>query len=441
MKLLILSLSLFFSFPLFAIEPSKAFVNLAKKVRNSVVNISTTQKGSNRMVELFPGYFLPFNQPETKGAGSGFIVSEEGLIITNSHVVKGFDEIQIQFIDKDTFYPAKLLGSDDHSDIALLKVDIKRKLKPIALGDSSELEVGEWVAAMGNPHGYGHTMTQGIISAVQREIDALNLYPLLQTDASINPGNSGGPLMNLKGEVVGVNQAIARGASGISFAIPINNVKEVMEDLKKYGYVRKPYIGVHYNSFDPEGKEGVLIADVITQSPAQKAGIKRGDRIVSFNGKKLKKSGDLPKLVRKTRVGQQVNVQIVRDSKTLNLKIVPELFEGSRQATAVPQKNKTQGMSIVGAFQVIDPSDSDLKRLGHPGWVRHPLAISVRRSSSAFKTGLRDGDMFYKINSARVLKASDVKKTLRKGSSYKVDLLRFDKRANRYRILSIQFKI
>jgi len=296
--------------------------------------------------------------------------------------------------------------------------------------------VGEWVAAMGNPHGYGHTMTQGIISAVQREIDALNLYPLLQTDASINPGNSGGPLMNLKGEVVGVNQAIARGASGISFAIPINNVKEVIEDLKKYGHVRKAYIGVHYNSYDP--KEGVLIADVITQSPAQKAGIKRGDRIISFNGKKIKKPSDLPKLVRKTRVGQTVNIENIRNAKSLNLKIVPELFEGKVMAS---QKKNTQGLNIGGAFQVIDPSDLDLRSFGHPGWVRNPMVINVKKNSKVFKTGLRNGDMFYEINSAKVLKASDVQKTLKKGRSYKINLLRFDRGANRYRILSIPFKL
>ena len=442
MKFFLLSFSLIFCFPVFSAEPSKAFVELAKKVRNSVVNISTTQKGSNKMIELFPGYFMPFNQPETRGAGSGFIVSKDGLIITNSHVVKGFDKIQIQFVDEETLYPAKLLGLDDHSDIALLKVDAKKKLKPIALGDSSKLEVGEWVAAMGNPHGYGHTMTQGIISAVQREIDALNLYPLLQTDASINPGNSGGPLMNLNGEVVGVNQAIARGASGISFAIPINNVKEVIEDLKKYGYVRKAYIGVHYNSFDLEGREGVLVGNVITQSPAQKAGIQRGDRIMSFNGKKIKKPSDLPKLVRKAKIGQEINLQIIRDGKTLNLKAVPELFEGTKQAAA-PKKDRKQneGINIAGAFQIIDPSDSDLKHFGHPGWVRNPLAINVKRSSSAFKSGLRDGDMFYEINSARVLQRSDVKKTLKKGKKYQVSLLRFNKRSNRYRILSIQFKL
>ena len=440
-RFLLLIVNCFFCFPSFSsVESSQIFVTLAKKVRHGVVNISTTQNSYNQIIELFPGYYRPFTQPEIKGAGSGFIISEDGLIITNAHVVKGFDKIQIQFVDEETLYPAKVLGSDGHSDIALLKVDTKKKLQPILLGDSSQLEVGEWVAAIGNPHGYGHTMTKGIISAVQREIDALNLYPLLQTDASINPGNSGGPLMNLKGEVVGVNQAIARGAAGISFAIPINNVKEVMEDLKKYGYVRKAYIGVHFNSYDFEGKKGVLIRDVITQSPAQKAGLKKGDRIITFNGKTIKKASDLPKLVRKTKTGQQVKLQVLRNEKMLNLKVIPELFEGTNQAKTPTKKNQNK-KNLFGSFQVVDPSDIDLKQFAHPGWIKNPIVINIKRNSSVFKAGMRNGDMFYEINNAKVLKASDVKKTLKKGQTYSVKLLRFERQNNRYRILSIQIKL
>ena len=440
-KILLLIFNCFFCFPSFSsVEPSQIFVKLAKKVRHGVVNISTTQNSYNQIIELFPGYYRPFTQPEVKGAGSGFIISEDGLIITNAHVVKGFDKIQIQFVDEETLYPAKVLGSDRYSDIALLKVDTKKKLRPILLGDSSQLEVGEWVAAIGNPHGYGHTMTKGIISAVQREIDALNLYPLLQTDASINPGNSGGPLMNLKGEVVGVNQAIARGASGISFAIPINNVKEVLEDLKQYGYVRKAYIGVHFNSYDFEGKQGVLVRGVITQSPAQKAGLKKGDRIITFNGKTIKKPSDLPKLVRKTKTGQQVKLQVLRNGTMLNLKVIPELFEGKNQAKA-PRKTNQNEKIILGSFQVVDPSNVELKQFAHPGWIKNPIVINIKRNSLVFKAGMRNGDMFYEINNAKVLKASDVKKTLKKGQSYHVKLLRFEKQNNRYRILSIQIKL
>ena len=443
MKRALLILVFLLSFTTHSAELSRAFVELAKTVSPSVVNISTTQTGLNKMIEVFPGYLMPFNQPEMKGSGSGFIVSRDGLIITNSHVVKGSDEIQVQFVDKDTFYPAKVLGSDLHSDIALLKVDIKKALKPIALGDSSKLEVGEWVAAIGNPHGYGHTMTKGIISAVKREIDELNLYPLLQTDASINPGNSGGPLVNLKGEVVGVNQAIVRGASGISFAIPINNVKEVLEDLKSYGYVRKAFIGVNFIPYGSGGQKGVIVENVVVQSPAQKAGIEVGDRIISFNHKTISRPTDLPKHVRKAKIGHKVNIKVVRNGKTLNLKIVPRLFEGNKLVTAPAQgggKNKIIGKTVLGAFQIIDPTESQLSYFGHPGWVRHPIVINVRKKSPAFKAGLKDGDMLYQINGAKVLKALDVKRTLKKGVQYKLSILRYDRKASRYRILSVELK-
>ena len=219
MKRYIILLCLFLPQLVHSIEPKTAFIELAKKVRSSVVNISTKREGVNNIVQIFPGYFMPFNLPEMTASGSGFIIDKAGLIVTNSHVVQNFDKIQVQFSEDDNFYPAKVLGTDSLSDIALLKVSTNKKLVPFKFGDSEQLQVGEWVAAIGNPHGYGHTMTKGIISAVKREIDDLNLFPLLQTDASINPGNSGGPLVNLRGEVVGINQAIARGAMGISFAI------------------------------------------------------------------------------------------------------------------------------------------------------------------------------------------------------------------------------
>ncbi|MBC6414969.1 MAG: trypsin-like peptidase domain-containing protein [Bdellovibrionales bacterium] len=423
---------------------SDTFVDLAKKVRPSVVNISITQAGFNQMIELIPGYPLPFNQPEKKGSGSGFIVSKEGLIITNSHVVKGFDKIQVQFVDEDTLYPAKVLGSDSHSDIALLKVDVKKALKPIPLGNSSLLEVGEWVVAIGNPHNYGHTMTKGIISAVKREIDELNLYPLLQTDASINPGNSGGPLVNLKGEVVGVNQATLTGAFGISFAIPINNVKEVLEDLKNYGYVRKAFIGVNFSSYNSSGEQGVIVKNVVVQSPAQKAGIQVGDLIIEFNNNKIRKSTDLPKQVLKAKIGEESSLKVVRNGKTLKLKIVPQLFEGNKFIASSVKKDHTpiQGQDVLGSFTIIDPTDAQLNSLGIPSWFKYPIILKIKNKSSlAFKAGLREKDMFYKINGAKVLQAKDVIRTLKKGKSYDLELLRYDSRFDRYRIILIKLKL
>ena len=422
-----------------AIEPAQDFVNLAKKVRSSVVNISVSQPGINKVIELIPGYMIPFSQPELKGSGSGFIVDKSGLIITNAHVVKDIQKIQVQFVDEETLFPAKVLGYDTRSDIALLKVDAKKKLTPIVLGDSSKLEVGEWVAAIGNPHGYGHTMTKGIISAVKREIDELNLYPLLQTDASINPGNSGGPLVNLKGEVVGVNQAIARNASGISFAIPINNVKEVLEDLKKYGYVRKAFIGVNFLQ-NNLGLEGVIVGNVVVQSPAQRAGVRAGDRIVSFNGKKIKNYWDLPDAVRKAKVGKKASMTVIRENKTLKLSITPQIFEGEKLALS-SNKINPKATDIYGHFEVLPARDSLLKKYGHPGWAKHPIIVNVKKSSRAYKNGLREGDLLFQINNSKVLKAGDVQKTFQKGKTYQIHVLRYYRNHSRYRILSLNLKL
>ena len=313
----------FFIIPQLASSVSfeQAFINLAKKARPSVVNISTTREKSKNIVQIFPGYLVPFTQPETKASGSGFIIDKQGLIVTNAHVVESSDKISIQFDGDSELYPAQVLGTDRFSDIALLKIKSPKKLQPIKFGNSEKLKVGEWVAAIGNPLGYGHTMTKGIISAVKREIDDLNLYPLLQTDASINLGNSGGPLVNLKGEVVGVNQAIARGATGIGFAIPINNVKEVLKDLKTLGYVRRGFIGVWLNNTK---QGGALVTGVIPKSPAEKAGIKIQDRIIEFNGISIKKPGDLSKTVRKSPFGKQVSLKLIRGGKQITLKIIPK---------------------------------------------------------------------------------------------------------------------
>ena len=265
--------------------PSASFVKLAKQIEPSVVNISIIKKSAGNRFFLAPGVYIPYSPPSVSGSGSGFVIDSTGLIVTNTHVITGADEIKIQFAGSKEFYKAQLVGKDDLSDIALIRIKPKRFLRPVKLGNSEDIQVGEEVAAFGNPHGYGHSMTQGIISAIKREIDDLNLFPLLQTDASINPGNSGGPLVNLKGEVVGVNNAIAAGAQGISFAIPIDNVKNILNDLKNYGYVRRGFIGVQLGF----GQQGSLVVDVVPGGPADRAGIQAYDLIVKFGKATIKK--------------------------------------------------------------------------------------------------------------------------------------------------------
>lgn len=442
MKRYVVLFCFFLSQSAYSIEPTTAFIELAKKVRSSVVNISTTKEGVNDIVQIFPGYFMPFNLPEMTASGSGFIVDKTGLIITNSHVVQNSDKIQVQFAGDDNFYPAKVLGSDSLSDIALLKVNTNKKLVPFKFGDSEKLQVGEWVAAIGNPHGYGHTMTKGIISAVKREIDDLNLFPLLQTDASINRGNSGGPLVNLKGEVVGVNQAIAPGAMGISFAIPINNVKEVLKDLKSFGFVRKGFIGVEFYS---DGQDGAVITNVVSGSPAKKAGLKIKDRVIEFAGNKIKTPRDLPKAIRKTTVGKKVSLKVVRNGKQIHLNITPQMLEkdsfSSLQQSSNQNKQRIKGQNISGGFQVVPASAFHLKRLNLPDLgARYPLVVHVKQDSPAFKGGLKVGDLLFQINGKRISKISELKKAL-KAEKNKLNILRYQHRYDKYLLISLSLTI
>ena len=298
------------------------FVELAKKVKPSVVNISIITSAKQKILQLGPGFYIPHATPERRGSGSGFVIDSKGLIVTNAHVVDDADTVQVQFSESEKFYKAKIIGKDVLSDIALLKITTSKNLKAIKMGDSSQTQVGEQVAAFGNPHGYGHTVTQGIISALRREIDDLNLFPLLQTDASINLGNSGGPLVNLKGEVIGVNNATSARAQGISFAIPINNVKTVLEDLKKYGKVRRSFLGVVLSQAGFHQKNGAFVVNIFEKGPADKAGIKIKDRIVEFNGKKIKSARQLIKYIAQTSVGRPVQIKILRKNKLINKNLI-----------------------------------------------------------------------------------------------------------------------
>ena len=370
---------------------------------------------------------------------------KKGLIITNAHVVQSFDQIQVQFADDKSFYPAKVLGADPQSDIALLQVQVKKNLAPIRFGDSANLQVGEWVVAIGNPRGYGHTMTQGIISAVHREIDDLNLFPLLQTDASINPGSSGGPLVNLKGEVVGVNQAIAVGAAGISFAIPINNVKEVFKDLKSFGFVRKPFIGVRFRG---DSRDGAVIVDTTASGPADKAGVRPGDRIIKFGETRIKKSKDLSRSVRKSKVGQAVSLTIVRDSKPLQIEIIPQILKkdslaslGGLQPAGPLRKGRIKGQRLPGGFFVTNPSTENLRYFRQPDLgAQHPLTVNVLPDSPAFKGGLRPGDLIFKLNGQQINRAAGLRGLIHKGSN-QMAVLRYHRIYGQYLLISLNLNI
>ena len=311
----------------------------------SVVNISTTQTvttTSNQFPFQFPPgspfeeMFKDFQRPTERKAsslGSGFIIKEDGTIITNNHVIDGADDILIKVNLKE--YKAKVIGADPYMDIAVLKIETKDKFSPVKFGDSDKARVGDWVVAIGNPFGLGGTVTSGIVSARNRDIGMTRYDDFIQTDASINQGNSGGPLFNLKGEVVGINTAIIApgqsGSIGIGFAIPSNAASKVINQLVNYGETRRGWLGVRIQEVTKEiaealglkKAEGALVASVGEKSPADKAGIEAGDIILEFDGKKIDTMRTLPKVVANTKVGKNVILKIWRNKKLIskNLKL------------------------------------------------------------------------------------------------------------------------
>ena len=322
-----------------------SFADLAEKLMPSVVNISTTQTvrtTSNQFPFQFPPgspfeeMFKDFQRPTERKAsslGSGFIIKDNGMVITNNHVIAGADDILIKVNSKE--YKAKVVGADPYMDIAVLQMESDEKFSTVKFGDSDKARVGDWVVAIGNPFGLGGTVTSGIVSARNRDIGMTRYDDFIQTDASINQGNSGGPLFNLKGEVVGINTAIIApgqsGSIGIGFAIPANAASKVIEQLINYGETRQGWLGVRIQEVTKEiaeavgvkKAEGALVASVGEKSPADKAGIKAGDIILEFDGKKIDTMRTLPKVVANTQVGKSVKLKVWRDKKliTKNLKL------------------------------------------------------------------------------------------------------------------------
>ena len=316
--------------------PANLFVELAKAINPSVVNISTSalaQRGEpdplREMLERF--YGMPpdqqnwDNKPQRLGLGTGFIIREDGLILTNAHVIRDADLIEVQLTENsEKQYKAELIGSDSRTDIALIKIKPDVKLSAVSLGSSKDLEVGEWVAAFGNPYGHGHTMTKGVISSKGRAIQELNKFPLLQTDASINPGNSGGPLVNSRGQVIGINSAIDARAQGIGFAIPIDEVKVLLPMLEKNGSIRRGYLGVDLQDLPPqlvqslgfdENHVGSLIANTLLDGPAEKAGLRPYDVITEVDGYKIKNSQDFMDKIADLEPGKKIKVKYMRNNR------------------------------------------------------------------------------------------------------------------------------
>ena len=361
-----------------------SFADLAEKLMPSVVNISTTQTvrtTSNQFPFQFPPgspfeeLFKDYQRPTERQAsslGSGFIIKENGTVITNNHVIAGADDILVRVNSKE--YKAKVIGADPYMDIAVLKMQTKDKFITVKFGDSDKARVGDWVVAIGNPFGLGGTVTSGIVSARNRDIGMTRYDDFIQTDASINQGNSGGPLFNLKGEVVGINTAIIApaqsGSIGIGFAIPSNAASKVIDQLLNYGETRRGWLGVRIQEVTKEiaeavnlkKPEGALVASVGEKSPADKAGIKAGDIILEFDGKKIDTMRTLPKVVANTEVGKNVKLKIWRNKNLISKNLKLGRLEASdefKEKKAKPKKAEETEIEVL-KITVRDLNEEDV---------------------------------------------------------------------------------
>ncbi len=312
--------------------------DMVEKVSTAVVNIETkvTVATNNPFFndpfyrEFFGNSMRQRTQVET-GVGTGSIISDTGYILTNYHVVEGADSVSVKLVGSNKSLPAKVVGYDNQLDLAVLKVNSSRKLPVLPLGNSDSTRVGEWVVAIGNPYGLDHTVTAGVISAKERPItiEGREYKNLIQTDAAINPGNSGGPLLNTKGEVIAINTAVNVQAQGIGFAIPINTAKDVLNELISRGKVIRPYVGVYLRDLSTEladylgasDTKGALIAEIMAESPASKAGLRKGDIILAINGTQIEDSTDLTERIGKMKVGQKIELNILRERKQINITV------------------------------------------------------------------------------------------------------------------------
>jgi serine protease Do len=342
-KLLIIFFTISFASQVFAKDIPASFADLAERLMPSVVNISTTTTVTTN-TNPFPGFKFPpgspfedmfkeFGEPQKRKSsalGSGFIIDEKGIVITNNHVIQDSEDIVVR-VGGDKEYKATIIGADPLSDIAVLQIDSKEKFIPVKFGDSDKARIGDWVIAIGNPFGLGGTVTSGIISARNRSIGLSRYEDYIQTDASINSGNSGGPLFDMNGDVVGINTAILGkgGSIGIGFSIPSNSAKKVVDQLMEFGETKRGWLGVRIQVVTKEIADvekldeprGALVASVADNSPSAKGGIKAGDIILEFNGTKIKEMKELPKIVAQTEVGKTVVVKVWRSKKEITKKI------------------------------------------------------------------------------------------------------------------------
>jgi serine protease Do len=414
------------------------FVELAAKLSPAVVNISTEESEETAHGESAPqpphgegGPFGPFGHQRTKSLGSGFIVTKDGYILTNDHVVENPAKITVT-LQNGKNYTAKVVGRDSKTDIALLKIDPAGDLPIAPLGNSDDVKVGQWVMAIGNPFGFDHSVTAGIVSAKGRYIPG-NFDQFIQTDASINPGNSGGPLIDLRGEVVGVNSAIyTRTGSnmGIGFAIPVNIVKEELPQLREKGKVTRGWLGVYIQQVTPELAEslglkepkGALVAEVLKDGPALAAGVQRGDVIVEYDGKPVAASQELPLMVARTPMGKTVTLKVIRDKKPLDLNTTITQSHEAELALAEKARPGEPGAPSPYGLRVKDLSPELARELGLDTGSGVVIS-SVEPGSRAEESGLRARDVIVEVNRTGVKNVEAYQKAIKAGGKGKIVLL------------------
>jgi Do/DeqQ family serine protease len=413
----------------------QAFVEVAKKVQPSVVNITTektiTMKPWDRFGEdFFKGspfeeFFRGFGSPKEKGkeyrhkqrsGGSGVIVDKEGYVLTNNHVIEGADKVKVRLNDGREF-TAIVKGQDSRTDLAVLH--IKAKDLPVAtLGDSDKLDVGEWAIAIGSPFGLEHTVTVGVISAKGRTGLGTGTYEdFVQTDASINPGNSGGPLINIDGEVIGINAMIIQPGTGIGFAIPINMAKQILNDLIKTGKVVRPWLGISVQDLTPEmmehfkvkEKEGVLVGQIYSGTGAEKAGLASGDIIKSIDDKPIKNVGELVKEIQKKKVGQKVKLGLVRDGKAIAIDVTTSAMP---EKAELEKEKEKEGEEKLGArLQELTPQLATRFRI--TGVKQGVVVLALEDGSFADEMGLQEGDVILEINRKKIESIKDFEKAMK----------------------------
>lgn len=409
-------------------ETSRAFSEIVNAVSPAVVNISSTKvvKRQPSPFDEFFDFLYPFPHGRGKkwkeqSLGSGVIVSSDGYIVTNNHVIEQADEIKVILMDKKSF-KAKVVGSDPKTDIAIIKIDAKG-LPMLPWGDSDKLQVGEFVLAIGNPFGLSHTVTMGIISAVGRaDVGITDYENFIQTDAAINPGNSGGPLVNIKGELIGINTAIfskTGGYQGIGFAVPTNMVRIVMDQLIKQGKVTRGWLGITIQELTPDiaqkfglkQSEGALVSDVAKDSPAHRAGIMRGDIILELSGKKVRDVAALRNMVAQSRIGSQVEIKVLRRNKEITVRAtIMELPADLGDVVPSSSQNMDMSDNALSGITVMELNAAIAKQLGIDRDEKGVVIVKVEHGSSAEAAGLRKGDVVQEIDRQRINSLNDFNK-------------------------------